>query len=454
MSTSERESTSPDTRWPAFFEHFGRFDQRRKEEKQSGLNDYSLLAAVLNISDEVHLHSKFLFSTLNPNGAHYQDSAFCREFVTALGYPDFLDWSKLRVFREHSNIDLYLTDGERHVLIENKLNAIDQREQVSRYIDQVKAECNAREMPASPDSILFVYLSNGRQAPSPGSLRPYQLDTSIDGLFVVDGDRRKVARYANAHYGTHILSWISSCLELVGGVDNLENIRNSFVDYRSVVERVTKTYKSRVMNLEDFLLQSSPELGSRARIGHAFTIARQVSFLKAKWLASMFEPGLRELLQEHVARGSLTPIDATDSKDLESMQFASEHARRFFAGKGARNRGKFWRVSRGSASGSAALAVLFGARNLHIGVLPIRVSVAGHVEFDDKPIDEFMLLVAMQRFEFRRHTGINSVFRNLVSWTAPLDAEIEDLANFEGSRSKLIINALVEHLLQSANTQE
>ena len=156
MSTSERESTSPDTRWPDFFEHFGRFDQRRKEEKQSGLNDYSLLAAVLNISDEVHLHSKFLFSTLNPNGAHYQDSAFCREFVTALGYPDFLDWSKLRVCREHSNIDLYLTDGERHVLIENKLNAIDQREQVSRYIDQVKAECNARERPASPDSILFI----------------------------------------------------------------------------------------------------------------------------------------------------------------------------------------------------------------------------------------------------------------------------------------------------------
>jgi len=450
MSISETETAHADTNWSTFFEQFDSFDQRRKKQKQSGMNDYSLLGAVLRISDEVRLHSRFLFSMLNPDGAHFQHSAFCEKFMLALGYPDWLDWSELRVFREHNNIDLYLTDGERHVLIENKLNANDQHRQVSRYIDWVGTECNAREMPASPGDILFVYLSNGRQAPTPRSLQPYQLCTSIDGSFVVDERQRKVARYVNAHYRNHILSWISSCLDLVGDVGNLLNVRNAFLEYRLVVERVTRTYQSPVMNLEAFLLQTSPEFDSRSRIRHAFEIAREMSSIKAKWLATFFEAGLSELFNEHVGSGRLIPITAEDSRGLKSFQFARDHARRFFAENGskdARNKGRFWRVWTGSSSRPVALAVLFGAKNLHIGVLPIQVGDSGIVEVDERLVGEFKLVVATELLEFKGHPGINGVLPGLVSWTVPPDKEIEDLSNLQGSRAKLIINALVEHVL-------
>ncbi|BAN27553.1 putative uncharacterized protein (plasmid) [Caballeronia insecticola] len=443
-------AASTDAAWAEFFEHFKNFDQRRKEQKQRGLNDYSLLAAVLQISDEVRLHSRFLFSMLNPDGAHFQNGAFGQAFMATLGYADWLDWSKVRVFREHDYIDLYLTDGERHVLIENKLNAIDQPGQVSRYIDSVRAWCNEREMPASSDHILFVYLSNGRRTPTHVSLQPYELSASSDGSFVVDKEQRKVARYANAHYRDHIQSWISTCLERVRHVDNL---RNAFMEYRLVVERVTKTHKSRVMNLEDFLLEDSAELDSPTRIRHAFEIARQVSSLKAKWLTDMFEAGLRELL-DRVARDHLIPIDAAESEDLEPFQFAPHHARRFFLERGnrdAKNKGRFWRFLTRSSFGPIALAVLFGARNLHIGLLPLRLGDSGDMGFDGKrPIDEFKLVHNAQIFEFKQHAAINGVFPGLISWTVRLDEEIENLSRFEDSRSKFVMIALLEHVLKES----
>lgn len=452
MSPSEIGIAAPtDTTWSTFFEHIESFDQRRKEQKRSGLNDYSLLGAVLRISDEVRLHSRFLFSMLNPDGAHFQGSAFGEAFMSALGYPDWLDWSRVRAFREHNYIDIYLTDGERHVLVENKLNAIDQQGQVRRYIDSVREACNEREMHASSEYILFVYLSNGRRAPTRASLQPYQLCTSIDGSFVVDEEQRKVAQYANVHYRDHIQLWISTCLEVVRHVDNL---RNAFMEYRVVVERITKTHKSSVMNLEAFLLEDSPELDSRSRIHHAFQIAREVLSLKAKWLTRMFEAGLSELLDEHVAGGCLVPINAGDSKNLESFQFAPQHARRFFAensNRDAKNKGRFWRFSTGSSSGPVALAVLFGARNLHIGVLPVRVGDSGGVDFDEtRRIDEFTLVRATQFFEFKRHAAINRVFPGLISWTVLLNEEIENLSNFEGSRPKLVVTALLEHVLHES----
>ncbi|WP_341766213.1 PD-(D/E)XK nuclease family protein [Burkholderia vietnamiensis] len=136
------------------------------------------------LSDEVRLHSRFLFSMLNPAGQHFRNSAFGEAFMLALGYPDWLDWSKVRVFREYNYVDIYLTDGKRHVLVENKLNANDQHGQVRRYIDWVRAVNDEREMPTESDDILFVYLSNGRAAPTRTSLHPYKICASPSGLYV------------------------------------------------------------------------------------------------------------------------------------------------------------------------------------------------------------------------------------------------------------------------------
>src|SRR5690606_22487513 len=123
--------------WHALFSHFRAFDEQRSAQQQSGVNDYSLLASVLKVNDEVRLHSRFLFSLLNPEGSHHQKGVFGERFLSQIGYADWLDWSKTKAHREHKSIDLYLGDGKRHVIIENKLSASDQPSQLQRYVETI-----------------------------------------------------------------------------------------------------------------------------------------------------------------------------------------------------------------------------------------------------------------------------------------------------------------------------
>ncbi|MEW9583182.1 PD-(D/E)XK nuclease family protein [Paraburkholderia sp. DGU8] len=452
MATNElTQNASIERGWSAFFEHFERFDQQRLHQKKEGLNDYSLLASVLRISDEVRLHSRFLFSMLNPAGLHFRGSAFAEAFMSALGHPDLLDWSAVRVHREHNYVDLYLTDGKRHVLIENKLNAIDQPGQIRRYVDWVRKEGEEGESSADADDVFFVYLSNGRSHPSPASLAPYQIETSLDGSYIVDSERGKLARFMSAHYAEHVLSWILTCLE---SVRDIKNLRNAFEEYRVIVQRVTKTYKSRVMNLESFLLEDSAEMDSRSRIRYAFEISKKLPLIKAGWLTKMFEEGLTNLLREYVTNGQLVPISATESVDLERFQFVDRHARLFFNEKGTKevkDKGRFWRITSGPLSDSMVLTVAFGRSHLHIGLLPIRVSDSNQTEFDKterKSACAFKLAADGEAFEFKRHAAINKVLPGLVSWSAPLDEEIENLATFEGSRQASVVKSLLERAIQ------
>ena len=98
----------------------------QNEQKKRGLNDYNILTSILKQSDEVRLHSRFLYSMLDPNGAHYQDTLFLQYFMElALGHKEG-SYSNYRVEKEADNIDLLITDGKKYFIIENKIYAPDQ----------------------------------------------------------------------------------------------------------------------------------------------------------------------------------------------------------------------------------------------------------------------------------------------------------------------------------------
>ncbi|BBQ00977.1 hypothetical protein BSFA1_61050 (plasmid) [Burkholderia sp. SFA1] len=446
MSGSDSEALLPVNKLSlsALFEQYDAFDKKRESQKDQGENDYSLLRSVFRrLSDEVDLHSRFLCSMLDPSGPHYRRGAFGEAFMSLLGYPGWLDWATAQVRREHECIDIYMTDGRRHVLIENKIHAVDQPGQVRRYIDQIRNLDGQMDA----DDLLFVYLSNGRSGPTAKSLKPYELCTTPLATYVVNDAGQRVARFVNAHYLTHVLPWTTMCL---ASVENIRNLHNAFSEYRGVVQRITRTYKSRVMSLEDFLLEDSPELNSRSRVRLAFDIARMLPAIKADWLAKMFE-GLDDLLDEEVRNGRLVPIAAEHSVALQPLHFERDHASSFFPRDGRRsikNKGRFWRIATGPAGDVAALVILFGAKNLHIGLLPIRCGAREDIEFSASALpDEFKLGVEGQVFEFERHRGINKWMRGLVSWMVPLDTEIEHLSHFKDSRVALLVNALVKHAL-------
>ena len=117
-----------------FEKAYKEYESKVKERRARGIHDYNVFDVLE--TKEVK-HSKFIASLLDPKGLHYQGDLFLREFINACGISDFgLDTSNAQVYREYENIDIYITDGNKHIIIENKIcDANDQDKQIYRYIE-------------------------------------------------------------------------------------------------------------------------------------------------------------------------------------------------------------------------------------------------------------------------------------------------------------------------------
>jgi len=156
-----------ENRYLVFFEQFKKFKEKQQKQKQRGLNDYNLLTTVLNEHDEVRLHSRVIGSLLDVDGLHYQNEIFLEKFFEVLQINEFgYDMTQSRVMIEYQNIDLYLTDGTKHIIIENKIYAGDQNDQIKRYCSIIRNENNDLEY----NDLLVIYLSIDRAQPSEYSL--------------------------------------------------------------------------------------------------------------------------------------------------------------------------------------------------------------------------------------------------------------------------------------------
>lgn len=130
-------------------------------------HDYSLLNAVLKKNDEVRLHSRFIFSMINPESLHYQNSLFLKLFLKQLpeAYQNWISFDNACVELEKDNIDLLIHDGDKFLIVENKVDAVDQPYQIVRYIQTIKNrfELSNEEL---EDKVAIVYLSAKRKYPS------------------------------------------------------------------------------------------------------------------------------------------------------------------------------------------------------------------------------------------------------------------------------------------------
>lgn len=97
-----------------FFQQIRHFHRKRDQQRQRGLNDYNILTSVLDVSDEVRLHSRMIASLLDPKGLHYQEGLFLEAFIKAAGLADMnIQPEACDVLREHEHIDIYITDGSK-----------------------------------------------------------------------------------------------------------------------------------------------------------------------------------------------------------------------------------------------------------------------------------------------------------------------------------------------------
>ncbi|MDF3029205.1 MAG: hypothetical protein K0S23_3512 [Fluviicola sp.] len=156
---------------------------------------------------ETRLHTPFLFSLLHPEGTHQLGFRFVEIVLSdCLEKPIKAEFIRnYRIVEEHTTqihgrIDLFLIfdyDQQSYALaIENKINAIDQPNQLMNYYNYMN-ECYGKKATKK-----LIYLTKGGKYPSTTSLCNYLLNEYLkDGVLVLKS------------YKCNVNSWIDQLLE-------------------------------------------------------------------------------------------------------------------------------------------------------------------------------------------------------------------------------------------------
>ena len=232
-----------------------KFRRVRQEQKSRGLNDFNLFTTLLDASDEVRLHSRFIAELLDPNGTHGQGALFLRSFLYRfVGAALKIEPQKCRVFPEYvpsegDRIDIYVTDGSRQLVVENKIRADDQENQIERYVDAIAADENK----SGCKDIAVVYLSLYGEDPSDFSLGGYEIvGSGADRVLrkkTTDGVGN-TCLFRAVSYHDHVRPWMQSALAEVSNITNLKVALDGYLD---VIERLYGRYQEKAMDLAEFM---------------------------------------------------------------------------------------------------------------------------------------------------------------------------------------------------------
>jgi len=214
---------------------------------------------VINVTtNEVRLHSKFVAELLNPKGAHGQNDVFLQLFVNQFDIQMDTTSATVEVEKHIGTktettggyLDIYISDAKGHnIIIENKIYAIDQENQLLRYYN------------FKQDNILYLTLFGDKPSKnSHGSLK-------IDEHF-------KLISYKN-----DIIDWLINCRK---EAVELPLLREGITHYINLIKILTGQSANNKMNTEirDYIVSSSENLKQAALIEENMITAK----VKIQWL--------------------------------------------------------------------------------------------------------------------------------------------------------------------------
>lgn len=231
-----------DEDYEEFFKAYDEFSKEERERKKRD-NDYNPLLVIRSESDEVGLHSRFLHSFLDTGGRHYQEDLFLRLFLECLGLTDFINTKSVSVQKEYKNIDLYLSDGTNHLIIENKIYAGDGDKQISRYIEKIKDKGVEYENIA----VVYLNLKGKEEEDLKYSLGEWEIVDKENNQKTLKRANESICYFKNATYEKEIKEWIKKCQK---ECKNISNLYMSFEFYKKCVNILIKGEK---MGIKKFL---------------------------------------------------------------------------------------------------------------------------------------------------------------------------------------------------------
>ena len=105
----------------------------------SNLEPFNIFSVLRSQGDEVNLHSRFLAALLDHRKPNEEKRSNLEAFVNSVAKVEGFDQHGVLVEREQFNIDILITDAKgQAVIIENKIWAGDQPEQLQRYHSKLR----------------------------------------------------------------------------------------------------------------------------------------------------------------------------------------------------------------------------------------------------------------------------------------------------------------------------
>lgn len=196
--------------------------QKKEKERWESGDTFNIFNTLGLKTEEVRLHSAFLGELLNPKGSHGASYVFLKAFLEVLGIEEgYIDYDacSLNILErvigtvtetEGGRIDIIIEDGTHAVIIENKIYAPDQCNQLLRYHNY------GQEM--FPKGFELLYLTLDGHDPSDCSL----------------GNR--IFDYESISYESEILEWLDRCSERVS---KELPVRTLIIQYMDLVKQLT-----------------------------------------------------------------------------------------------------------------------------------------------------------------------------------------------------------------------
>lgn len=226
-----------------------KFESERKKITAEDFNIFN----ILGISHmEVSTHSRFISNLLDPCGSHYQGNIFLELFMRKIGIEDF-NYASASIEVEkyvqgYGRFDIFITDGKDWtILIENKIYAGLQEEQLGRYIKYLKETSKTKNK-----KLLYLTLANEfdndshcNEDYSPGigiSQREIKFLKS-QGVKTVED----IGLYKHITYSNDILDWL---IDVQKEAVSLPRIREVIEQYIQVIRELINKQEGVIMNEE------------------------------------------------------------------------------------------------------------------------------------------------------------------------------------------------------------